>query len=129
MQHGPLRVATERSIGLEPSLRTLAREIASAHEMALDLQMTVAELMNGLGDVRRDVLFRLQDLDRLAQTLGDLATFTDAVAGAAPRGWQIDGHAAAGSLHLRDLAVRLATAGAPCLTVATDAAPEDDFLL
>lgn len=129
MQHGPLRIASDRGVGLEPTIRALARELAAGRETALDLQMAVGELVASLGDTRCGALFRLQDLDRLAQTLGDLATFTDALAGAAPRGWQIDGRAAARDLHLRDLAVRLAAGGATCVAVPGDAGSEDDFLL
>ena len=129
MQHGPLRIASDNGAGLEPTLRRLARELAAAQETALDLQITVTEIVAHLGETRCDALFRLQDLDRLAQTLGDLATFTDAVAGATPRGWQIDARAAARDLHLRDLAVRLAVGGAACVAVPSDPESEDDFLL
>lgn len=127
MQHGLLRIASERGVGLDPAIRALARELLAARETALDLQLTLAELVAGLDGTRPDALFRLQGLDRLTQALGDLAAFTDAVADAVPRSCRIDAAAAASGLHLRDVAARLGAAGTPCVAVAPD--PEDDFLL
>lgn len=129
MQHATLRIASDHDVGLEPALRALAREIAAGREMALDLQMTVGELVASPDAARREALFRLQDLDRLAQSLGDLAAFTDAVAGAAPRNWRIDGRAAVRDMRLRDLAVRLVADGAAGVATPSDPGSEDDFLL
>jgi hypothetical protein len=129
MQHGSLRITSGHGVGLEPMLRALARELAAGREVALDLQLTTAELIARVGDARCDAFLRLQALDRLTQTLGDLAAFTDALAGAAPPGWEIDGWAAARGLRLRDLAVRLATGDASCGAVPSDPGSEDDFLL
>jgi hypothetical protein len=124
MRHGPRSSASDHGAGLEPTLRRLARELAAAQDMALGLQVTVAGLIAGRGEAPFDALSRLQDLDRLAQTLGDLSTFTDAVAGATPEGWKVDARAAAGTLNLRDLAARLAAS-----PTAADPDSEDDFLL
>lgn len=129
MRAGPLSVAPTGGAGLEPTLRRLAGELAAAQEMALDLQVAVAGIIARLDGAPFDALFRLQDLDRLAQTLGDLSAFSDAVAGATPRGWQVDVRGASRDLHLRDLADRLAgspPAGAPA---PSDPDSGDDFLL
>ena len=127
MQHSPLRIASERDAELDPALRALVRELMAAREMALDLQVTVGEIVANLSAARSAALFRLQDLDRLAQTLGDLASFTGAVADATPSVRHFDRRLAARDLHLRELAMRLG--GAPCVALPDEAGSEDDFLL
>lgn len=121
-------LAPEQGAEPEPALRALSRELAAAQETALDLQMTVAELVAAAGTSGRDALFRLQALDQLAQTLGDLATFAGAVAAATPAGWRLDGRAAVRELRLHDLAARLASGGAAVVAVVRSEG-EDDFLL
>ena len=121
--------------GLAPAsvLNGLARELAAAQEMALDLQVTVAALIAPAGNAPVDVLFRLQDLDLLSQTLKDLSTFAAAIGADMPEGWKIDTAAATRALHLRGLASRLATGEAPQRAAPAAEAPgggeDDDFLL
>lgn len=129
MQHGALRIASDRDAGPEPALHAMARELAAAQEAALDLQITVAEIVASPGAASSGALFRLQELDRLAQTLGDLSAFAAAAADAAPGGWRIDARAAVRDLRLRDVAARLAGGVAACVAAPSGSEPEDDFLL
>lgn len=140
MQPRTLRVVPDHAVEPASALGAMARELAAAQEMALDLQITVAELVARSGPMPGDVLFRLQELDLLSQTLKDLSTFAAALGTTAPESWKIDTAAATRELHLRDLAVRLATGEAPPPRApaaeaagddAADDAPgdEDDFLL
>ncbi|MFQ8433463.1 hypothetical protein, partial [Amaricoccus sp. W119] len=66
-------IAPDPPAGLEPTLRALSRELLAARDMSLDLQEAVAELLAAMGERSAAVPFRLQNLDRLTQTLGDLA--------------------------------------------------------
>lgn len=116
-------VAPDQPAGPEPTLRALSRELLAARDMSLDLQEAVAELLAAMGERSAAVPFRLQNLDRLTQTLGDLAGFVGALARVAPPGWSPDVAEAAGALRLRDLAARLA--GCPS---APAPAGEEDWL-
>ena len=90
--------------GPEPTLLAISRELASARDMALDVQDATSELIEGasaggatgaggigagatMAGPSRDALFRLQNLDRLTQTLDELSDFLAERAEAAPPGW------------------------------------------
>lgn len=104
-----------RDGGPEPTLLAISRELAGARATAVDLQDATSELI-GLGamgagpsgNLPASVLFRLQSLDRLTQTLDELSRFVAELAAAAPDGWTLDATTAAGALRLRWLAARLA---------------------
>lgn len=97
--------------GLTPPLTALSGELSAAQELVLDLQISVSEVLQraggGSGADCCDAIYELQALDRLAQTLGDLATFSRALAGASPESWAGDAPDIAALLKLRDLAHRL----------------------
>jgi hypothetical protein len=88
-------------------LKALASELSAAQETALDLQISISSILTSLGDASCDAIFSLQDVDRLAQILGDLSTFAQALAVSSPETWHVDVHFAASRLNLRDLAHRL----------------------
>lgn len=90
-----------------PTLGALSRELVAAREMALGLQDAVAELLASEGDGFSAAVFRLQSLDRLTQTLEDLAGYVAALAQGAGPGWRPDLTEALATLRLRDLAERL----------------------
>lgn len=91
----------------QPALRALSRELSAAREMALELQETVAELLTPGNGGPSAAMFRLQTLDRLTQTLEDLAGYAGALARGAPAGWTPDLSGTLDALRLRDLAARL----------------------
>lgn len=88
-------------------LQALASELSAAQETALDLQISISSILSSLSDKSCDAIFSLQDVDRLAQILGDLSTFAKALAASSPETWHVDVHSAASRLNLRDLAHRL----------------------
>jgi hypothetical protein len=88
-------------------LQALASELCAAQETALDLQISISSILTSLGNTSCDAIFSLQDVDRLAQILGDLSTFAQALAASSPETWHVDVHFAASRLNLRDLAHRL----------------------
>lgn len=88
-------------------LQALASELSTAQETALDLQISISSILASLENESCDAIFRLQEVDRLAQILGDLSIFARALALSSPETWHVDAHAAASRFHLRDLAHRL----------------------
>lgn len=88
-------------------LQALSVELLAAQETALDLQISISSILASLRGTHCDAIFKLQDVDRLAQILGDLSSFARALAISSPETWHVDVHAAASRLHLRDLAHRL----------------------
>ena len=99
-----------RDGGPEPTLHAVSRELGRARDMALDLQDAMSGLIGraGADSLSAEMLFRLQSLDRLTQTLDGLSGFVAGLARAVPDGWVIDAVSAARELRLHDLAVRLA---------------------
>ncbi len=108
-QTSSLRMAPDlpEAPALRAPLQALASELSAAQETALDLQVSISAILASLGDTSCDAIFSLQDVDRLAQIMGDLSTFAQALAASSPEAWHVDVHAAASRLHLRDLAHRL----------------------
>lgn len=92
---------------MQGPLQALAEELSTAQETALDLQISISSILASLGDTSCEAIFSLQDVDRLAQILGDLSTFAQALAASSPETWHVDVHSAASRLNLRDLAHRL----------------------
>ena len=123
-----LLIATDDAADLQPTLRALASELASAQAVALDLQATIGKVIAALGDTPCEAIFELQNADHLAQTLGDLSTFVGAIARSVPETWHVEAHEAARALHLRDLAVRLSARGGTG-TLHVVEAEDDDFWL
>jgi hypothetical protein len=108
--NAPLRIQDPEqaeATAMQAPLQALAFELSTARETALDLQFSISSILASLEEASCDAIFRLQEVDRLAQILGDLATFARALAISSPETWHVDAHAAASRLHLRDLAHRL----------------------
>jgi hypothetical protein len=105
----PSRASQEAfgATAMHAPLHALASELYAAQETALDLQISISSILTSLGDTSCDAIFSLQDMDRLAQILGDLSTFAQALAASSPETWHVDVHFAASRLNLRDLAHRL----------------------
>lgn len=108
-RNSPLRMGQESLdvTTMHAPLKALATELSTAQETALDLQISISAILASLGDTSCDAIFSLQDVDRLAQILGDLSTFAQALAASSPETWHVDVHSAASRLNLRDLAHRL----------------------
>lgn len=108
-QPSPSRIGqvTPNDTAMHAPLQALATELSAAQETALDLQISISAILATLGDKSCDAIFSLQDVDRLAQILGDLSTFAKALAASSPETWHVDVHCAASRLNLRDLAHRL----------------------
>lgn len=124
-------LAAVDTLPVEPMLQAVSTELASAREVALELQGTVSELVTRIGgpsggaDVL-ELLLRLQELDRLTQTLEDLSRFTASLARSGATGGGFDAVTAAGGLQLRDLADRLTGRGPAQSEL--EPPPDDDVL-
>ena len=133
MRHDcPLRNVTEDTdhTQMQAPLLALTVELASAQETALDLQISISEILSNLETGCCNAIFSLQDVDRLAQILGDLSTFARSLAASSPGTWHIDAHAAASLLHLRDLAHRLCGDEiVPIASLGDDSGDDGDLLL
>ena len=120
-----LLFAADEARDLQSVLRALTGELEDAAATALALQDSIGAVIGRLREPTPEV-YALQAVDRLAQTLADLARFVGAVSEGVPESWHVEAARAALALHQRELARRLA------LTAGEEASvppPEDDFLL
>lgn len=120
-----LLFAADEARDLRSVLRALTGELEGAAATALGLQETIGAVLARLHEPAPEI-YALQAVDRLAQTLADLARFVAAISDGVPESWQVEAARAALALHQRELARRLAVPGA---ADAPAPPPEDDFLL
>ena len=120
-----LLFAADEARDLQSVLRALTGELDSAAATALDLQESIGALLGRLHAPIPEI-YALQAIDRLAQTLADLARFVGAISEGVPESWHIEAARAALALHQRELARRLALPAADDGPVPP---AEDDFLL
>ncbi|MEO1000571.1 MAG: hypothetical protein AAFW69_08235 [Pseudomonadota bacterium] len=101
-------MAEEGARAASELLNDIASELAALARIADGVQHDVAdlcELVSAAGDPIG--IDDLQALDRLTQSLDDLARFHAVLATQVPAAWSVDAAAAAGELDLAELAARL----------------------
>lgn len=120
--------------GRLPAAEVLTRvsdELTALQSMAGQLQDVVGELARGRQIAAPSLVTRLQDMDRLTQSIACIADFVGRLGSGMPAAWTVDAGSAARTLPLADLALRLSQEE-PCCTLLQDAkaiepAGEADF--
>lgn len=88
-------------------LERVSAELKSLSVSAERLQDAIGDLITDNANLTSDAIVRLQDVDRMKQTLSDLARFVSDISDAAPAETCVDIQQATQSLALHDLAARL----------------------
>lgn len=107
-------------VSLADLLDRLSAEFRELSELAESLQ----DLPGRLGSLDAGAIVAAQQIDGLTQRLQGLATFSGALAAAAPPGWRLDPRRAAALVTLSDLQARL-VGRIPAAPVV----PDDEFEL
>lgn len=89
------------------TLKRVSSELTSLSLSADRLQHIIGDVLSETASAKDDALFSLQDLDRMKQTLSELAHFVTALSQATPAESCVDIRQAEKRLALRDLAARL----------------------
>ena len=89
------------------TLKRVSIELTSLSLSADRLQHIVGDILTETAAAKDDGVFSLQDLDRMKQTLSELANFVTALSHATPAEACVDIRQAEKRLALRDLAARL----------------------
>lgn len=88
-------------------LQSLGVEFKSLALASDQLQSMVSDLLSDRAAETKDVDYKLQDLDRVTQTLGELSIFVEQISNDVDPDWEVDERKALSLLSLADLASRL----------------------
>ena len=119
-----MTMSNAQHASVHEALARVSAELKSLSVSTERLQDAIGDLIADNARLTSDAIVKLQDIDRLKQTLSDLARFVSDISDAAPTENHVDIQEATQCLALHDLAARLRgeTAGA-------DAHDEDEAFL
>jgi hypothetical protein len=104
-----LDTSDAKALPVAELLRRVALELRDLVQTVDGLQLLVGDLAPRGAGCDASVVKRLQDFDRLGQTLSGVADFSEALGSAAPDHWRLNPHPASRIVLLADLAARLAS--------------------